>query len=1109
MRLSGYSIWDGEGIDIIDASSYVDSVQIDLRQGHFSSIGKNGNSSDAVTFDSGSTDAGNVAISFYTVIENAIGTDEDDSLIGNAWDNILSGGAGDDVIYGDGYSYAGVAEFTGDDDTDRPGSSSAVDGSGDDILIGGSGADTFYGGKGDDIIHGGFNADEISAMRPGWDVGEQFSEVEEFNGTGDTIDYSSLSSGMHLTFEEGDLTVEKGEEGIDGTDHLLSVQNIVGTSTADIFEGGDGSIDYYGGGGFDRYIFDIGGGDFGAGINDTLSIGTLELNNTSGYYLSVPMLLSGQFDFYDTSSLENMVASINASTVEAILINGETIYTRDLLYNMGLFIYGANVSSAIAPEDIYPTIFNSDSGYSGGIKPSIDGYGNITSVRTGGVSSIMHYPAYFFAEENLHPLLITSLSSGGGTAEASMETYVKSIDFLGDVTASDIRLTASNDLNEASLTIYFGGESFTIEDFENGRTINPVGLYDMAFHTQVEGATTAELTQTALGDFTGDYSYSGSFTYTASTTPVTYFLETLHFTTGSDIDLQASTLTFKGTASADTLYGLNTRGDIIQGDAGSDTLYGYGGNDQLNGGEGADTLYGGLGDDTYSVDDAGDIVVESASEGTDSVYATVSIAALADNVENLFFNIGGVGNLNGTGNALSNIIVGNNSDNILDGGAGNDYLSGYGGNDTFIVDSYSDVIYETTGADTVHITIPSYSGYYTAPTNVENLTLASGILMNMYGNSLDNVIMGNETNNKMNGWDGADTLMGGAGNDTYYIYDSYDSVVEYDGEGNDFVYAKVSYTLDNYVENLVIYDTTNINGTGNSMNNTLTGGAGNNSLYGMGGNDTLDGAGGTDALYGGAGDDTYIVDTTTDTITEYSAEGSDTIQSSVTYTIASLANVENITLTGSSNINATGNSGNNILKGNTGTNVLVGGAGDDTYYVGSGDTITESSGEGTDTVYIGISGGTYTLAANVENAVVMDGYILNVSGNSLDNIIIGNSTNNKLNGKGGADTLQGGSGNDTFVLEDSYISSVDTIVDLNLGQGDKLDLRDLLSAYDPLTDILTDFVEITTSGSDSIVKVDMDGTGSTYGLTHVATIQGLTGLTDEAALVSSGNLLVS
>ncbi|MFN9402809.1 MAG: furin, partial [Dolichospermum sp.] len=95
-----------------------------------------------------------------------------------------------------------------------------------------------------------------------------------------------------------------------------------------------------------------------------------------------------------------------------------------------------------------------------------------------------------------------------------------------------------------------------------------------------------------------------------------------------------------------------------------------------------------------------------------------------------------------------------------------------------------------------------------------------------------------------------------------------------------------------------------INGTGSTGNNVITGNGANNTLDGGAGNDTLNGGAGTDTLIGGLGNDIYVVDSTTDTITENVNAGTDTIQSSVTYTILA-ANVENLTLTGTAAINGT------------------------------------------------------------------------------------------------------------------------------------------------------------------------------------------------------------
>ena len=189
----------------------------------------------------------------------------------------------------------------------------------------------------------------------------------------------------------------------------------------------------------------------------------------------------------------------------------------------------------------------------------------------------------------------------------------------------------------------------------------------------------------------------------------------------------------------------------------------------------------------------------------------------------------------------------------------------------------------------------------------------------------------------MDGGAGVDTLVGGLGNDTYLVDDTSDVVTEASDEGTDTVFSSVSYEIsDADVENLTLTGTGNIDGTGNSSANTLTGnagvntlvgGSGNDSLIGAGGADTLDGGSGVDTLVGGAGNDTYVVDDTSDVVTEASDEGTDTVQSSVTYTLSS--DVDNLTLTGSDNINGTGNALANTLTGNSGVNTLIGGSGND------------------------------------------------------------------------------------------------------------------------------------------------------------------------------------
>ncbi len=194
---------------------------------------------------------------------------------------------------------------------------------------------------------------------------------------------------------------------------------------------------------------------------------------------------------------------------------------------------------------------------------------------------------------------------------------------------------------------------------------------------------------------------------------------------------------------------------------------------------------------------------------------------------------------------------------------------------------------------------------------------------------------------------------------------------------------------------------------------------GNDWIDGGTGNDVLDGGVGTDTMIGGTGNDTFVVDNIGDIVTENPNEGTDTVQSSISYTLG--ANVENLTLTGTAAINGTGNELNNVLVGNSARNVLsggagadtmIGGAGNDYYYVdNAGDVIIENPNEGTDEVLTSV---TYTLPDNVENMTLIYTAAINAIGNSLNNLISGNPANNILDGGAGADVVIGGDGDDAL-----------------------------------------------------------------------------------------------
>ncbi len=488
---------------------------------------------------------------------------------------------------------------------------------------------------------------------------------------------------------------------------------------------------------------------------------------------------------------------------------------------------------------------------------------------------------------------------------------------------------------------------------------------------------------------------------------------------------------YDGTSGADILFG--TSGDTLNGGDGDDLLflsltsdYLAMGNSYVNGGAGSDTFRLDLSASPSRVS----MEMSVPADGSPAyIWISYGKGDLYDRVD-----ITGIERYAIIGSNYNDQLMGGSGNDLIDGGPGADTMAGGLGDDTYVVDSAKgDIVVETSatgGFDRVQSSV----SFFTLPANVEMLTLTGTLATYGTGNELDNTLIGNAANNTLtgdagndtlNGMAGADTLIGGTGNDIYTIDDVGDVVTETLGEGIDRVNSSISYTLAANVENLTLTGNAALDGTGNELANVLIGNIAANTLTGGGGNDQLNGGGGADTLVGGTGNDIYTIDDVGDVVTENLSEGTDRVNSSISYTLA--ANVENLTLTGNAALDGTGNELANVITGNSaantltggggndrlngagGADTLVGGTGNDVYTIDAADVVIEAAGEGNDLVN---SSASYTLGNNLERLTLTGSGAISGTGNALGNVIVGNGAANTLRGEGSSDNLSGGGGAD-------------------------------------------------------------------------------------------------
>ncbi|HNY64459.1 MAG TPA: calcium-binding protein [Deltaproteobacteria bacterium] len=883
-----------------------------------------------------------------------------------------------------------VQSTAGDDLISGSSAPDIIDGlAGNDTILGNGGNDHLIGGAGDDFLSGGEGDDSLSGS-PGNDTLDGGPGADTMTG--------GIGNDVYLLDSPADVVTEVAGEGNDTVctpfTHTLggTFEDLILTGSAAV-NGTGNSLDNRLTGNSARNVLT------GLAGNDTLDGGAGADTMVGG---------AGD-DVYCIDSTSDKITEKSGQGTDTVLSSitftlGSNLEKLTLTGSAAIKAKGNSLNNVLVGN-------SANNALSGGTGADTmaGGPGNDT-----------------YTVDNVSDIVMESPDEGIDTVSTSL-TYV-----LGD-NAENLKLTGYSSRS---------GTGNALDNWLTGNSARNV-LTGLAGNDTLDGGAGADTMIGGTGDDTYVVGSSSDKVLESAGEGVDTVRSSTTYTLGSNLE----NLTLTGISSIKGTG--NDLDNCLTGNSANNRLTGGAGNDTLDGGSGRDTLIGGIGNDVYVVERSTDKVTENAGEGTDTVLSSVTFT-LAANVENL--TLTGTAAINGTGNALDNVITGNSAGNVLDGGTGNDTLMGGAGNDTYVVDTPGDVIVENPaeGIDTV-----SCSFTCALASEVENLTLTGAAAISGTGNDLDNYLTGNSAGNSLtggagndtlDGCAGSDTMRGGPGDDTCCIDSPSDMVIENAGEGIDTIRSSITYTLGSTFENLTLTGTAAISGTGNDLDNRLTGNSAGNTLTGGAGNDTLDGSAGADTLAGGTGDDTYVVDSTSDRITENPGEGTDTVLSSVTWTLGS--DLENLTLTGTSSIGGIGNSlgnylignsasntlaggeGNDTLDGGAGADTLAGGFGDDTYIVNSItdsliDRIIEHNVEGRDTILSSI---TYTLGSGIENLTLTGTAAISGSGNSLDNYLTGNSAPNyltsgqgqdTLDGGPGADTMYGGTGDDTYFIDDA------------------------------------------------------------------------------------------
>jgi Ca2+-binding RTX toxin-like protein len=865
-----------------------------------------------------------------------IGSNQADSITGNAWDNELTGGAGNDT------------------------------------LVGGDGFDFFTPGSGADTIDGALGRTHADQS---YDDRSEVSYSDNNNGVGVVVNLAASAITVTVGGVVGAVTVAGGtaRDWSGATDTLIDIERARGTSSADYLRGSDtvnlreeifmglaGNDTLNGGLGTDvvRYDRDNNfGGNAGVTVNLATGIATDGFGNADSL-ISIESVratnlsdnltgnaernsfrLFGGNDTVDGGDGIDSVsmyigdiftgpgATVNLSTNSATSIAGG-VSTLTSIEDVGGSQANDSITGSSGDNGLFGEAGNDTINGGDGDDLINGGQGNNTLDGGAGTDDILSYlydPAegqYFnlqYAAEFPTTWTGVTVNLGAGTAT----NYAGGTDTISGFESVVGTFLADNITGDAGDNAFAG--------LSGNDTINGGGGTDTVFYGRWDNLGRVSVVLPGIN--------------ASNPNGVTVNLLT---GTANDGEGGTDTLTnienVAGSSGNDTLIG-NTLANLILGGDGNDTL---------DGGIGNDTLVGGAGNDTYTIDSPTDIVTEEVGGGTDTILVNTNVFNLAsyNNIENFTFTNNAGGNV-GVGNTAANELTGSAGGDSFDGGEGDDTLNGGLGADTLIGGAGLDVASYANSTTGVVASLGS-SGSNTGEAAGDSYTSIEGLIGSnfadtLFGDADANVLISNDGLDGVLAGGGNDTISGGAGNDLLYGQEGNDSIDG--GTGDDLIASGVGddvvATGDGF--NFVLADDGLDFVTGGTDRDLLYGQDGNDSLQGGGGddflvggndNDLLNGGTGLDVLFGDMGNDTVIGGDSRDWV--YGFEGDDVLYGGLGDDVLGGSDGAD-TLYGEEGADAMfGELGNDFIFGGIGNDYIVGGAGFNTISLGAGLDIIQS-----------------------------------------------------------------------------------------------------------------------------------------------------------------------